>query len=401
MSSKTFDERNCHKNRLRKRICKLETFSAKVTPLAKASPKRLYLIPVLSKALDVLEILQRDGKPMSLETMHQRTKISKTTVYRILKTLTHRGYIAQSQDGLYRPISSPSKKVFGFGCQSAEMAFSQAVTKSLQSAAADTGIDLLILDNQYDPTIAMRNADEFIRERVDLVIEFQVDQDVAAIIGDKIAGAGIPLIAVDIPHPHAVFFGVDNFRVGFEAGQLLARHAQQNWTGKPIWVLGLDLAEAGPLVQSRITGAFEGVRSHLPDIPIEAFVRMDCRGLQDISYHLVLDFLHRHPKDRGILIAAATDTSALGAVQAARALKRERHVAVVGQDCIEEALEEITSPRSPLIGSVSHEAHTYGARLIQLGLSMLAGQNVPPYNYVEHKLVERQQSASEPAKQRR
>ncbi|MES2221498.1 MAG: substrate-binding domain-containing protein [Acidobacteriota bacterium] len=364
----------------------------------KTSPKRLYLIPVLSKALDVLEMLQREGKPLSLETVHQRTKISKTTVYRILKTLTHRGYIAQSQDGLYRPISSPNKKVFGFGCQSAEMSFSQAVTKSLQTAAADTGIDLLILDNQYDPMIAVRNADEFVRQRVDLVIEFQVDQDVAAIIGDKIAGAGIPLIAVDIPHPHAVFFGVDNFRVGFEAGKLLARHAQQNWTAKPGWVLGLDLAEAGPLVQSRITGAFEAVRSSLTGIPIEAFVRMDGRGLQDISYHLVLDFLHRHPKDRGILIAAATDSSALGAVQAARALKRERHVAVVGQDCIEEALEEIASPQSPLIGSVSHQAETYGSRLIQLGLSILAGRNVPPYNYIEHKLVERAQPPQQNAK---
>ena len=92
------------------------------------------------------------------------------------------------------------------------------------------------------------------------------------------------------------------------------------------------------------------------------------------------------------MIAAATDASALGAVQAARALKRERHVAVVGQDCIEEALEEIASPRSPLIGSVSHQAETYGARLIQLGLSMLAGRNVPPYNYVDHKVVERPQS---------
>lgn len=338
---------------------------------------------------------------MSLETMHRRTEISKTTVYRILKTLTHRGYIAQSPDGLYRPISSPSKKVFGFGCQSAEMPFSQAVTKSLQSAAADTGINLLLLDNQYDPTIAVRNAGEFVRQGVDLVIEFQVDQDVAAIIGDKIAGTGIPLIAVDIPHPHAVFFGVDNFRVGFEAGQLLSRHARQNWPGKPSWVLGLDLAEAGPLVQSRITGAFEGVRSHLPHIPIESFVRMDGRGLRDISYRLVLDFLRRHPKDRSILIAAATDTSALGAVQAARELRRSRHIAIVGQDCIEEALKEIASPRSPLIGSVSHEAHTYGARLIQLGLSMLAGQNVPPYNYVDHKVVERQEPLPKPEKQRR
>ncbi|MDR5729069.1 MAG: substrate-binding domain-containing protein [Terriglobia bacterium] len=357
--------------------------------MPKQSPKRLYLIPVLSKALDVLEMVQREAKPMSLENIHQRSQISKTTVYRILKTLVHRGYLAQSQDGLYRPISNPRKIVFGYGCQSTEMPFSEAVTKSLKAAAADTGVDLLVLDNHYDPAIAVRNADEFVRNHVDLVIEFQVDQHAAAIIGDKIAGAGIPLIAVDIPHPHAVYFGVDNFRVGFEAGQLLGRHAKQNWSGKVNWVLGLDLGEAGPLALSRITGAFEGVRSLIQKIPIESFVRMDGRGMREASYRLVLDFLRRHPRDRAILIVAVTDTSALGAVQAARELKRERHIAIVGQDYIEEAAKEIASRRSSLIGSVSHEAQTYGGRLIRLGLAVLGGQNVPPYNYVEHKIVER------------
>lgn len=356
--------------------------------MPKALPKRLYLIPVLSKALDVLEIIQRENRPLSLEVIYQRTHISKTTVYRILKTLAHRGYLAQSQDGLYRATSNPRKMVFGYGSQSTEMPFSEAVTKSLQAAASDAGVELLVLDNHYDPAIAVRNAEEFVRNRVDLVIEFQVDQQVAAIIGDKIAGAGIPLIAVDIPHPHAIYFGVDNFRVGFEAGQLLAGYAKQIWGGKLNWVLGLDLAEAGPLVQSRITGAFEGVRSQLPDIAVESFVRMDTRGLRDKSYRLVLDFLHRHPKDRHILIAAATDTGALGAVQAARELKRERHIAIVGQDCIDAAMEEMAAPRTPLIGSVSHEAHTYGARLIHLGLSILGGQSVAPYHYVGHKVIE-------------
>ena len=356
--------------------------------MPKISPKRLYLIPVLSKALDVLEMIQRETKPMSLELIYQRTRISKTTVYRILKTLVHRGYLAQSQDGLYRAISSPRKMVFGFGGQSTEMPFSEAVTQSLKDAASDAGVDLLVLDNHYDPAIAVSNADKFVQERVDLVIEFQVDQQVAAIIGDKIAGAGIPLIAVDIPHPHGIYFGVDNYRVGFEAGVLLAQHAQEAWSGKVSWVLGLDLEEAGPLVQSRITGAFEGVRSRMAEIPIELFVRMDARGMRDKSYRLTLDFLRRHPKDRNILIAAATDTSALGAVQAARELKRENSIAVVGQDCIDEALEEMATVGSSLIGSVSHESHTYGQRLIHLGLSVLGGQNVPPYNYVEHKVME-------------
>jgi ribose transport system substrate-binding protein len=107
--------------------------------------------------------------------------------------------------------------------------------------------------------------------------------------------------------------------------------------------------------------------------------------LRNKSYRLVLDFLRRS-HDRGILIAAATDTSALGAILAVKEMKLERHVAIVGQDCIPEALEEMKNPHSPLIGSVSHEAQTYGGRLIQLGL-LLAGQRVPPYNYAEHRLV--------------
>jgi ribose transport system substrate-binding protein len=355
--------------------------------LSKSAPKRLYLIPVLSKALDILELLQNEHAPLSLEAIYQRTNISKTTVYRVVKTLVHRRYLAQSKDGLYRFVFRPRKARFGFGGESAEMPFSVAVTESLKSAATSAGIDLLVLDNGYDGPTALRNADEFLRNRVDLVVEFQINQRVAPIIADKIDSAAIPLIAVDIPHPHAIFFGVDNYRVGFEAGEYLGGHAIRAWDGKVSWVIGLDIDEAGSLVQSRVTGAFEGVRACLDSIPTERFVRLDGRGMHERSYGLILDFLRQHPKDRGILIAAATDTSALGAVQAVRELKREKLVAIVGQDCIPQALQEMARKTSPFIASVSHEAPSYGPKIIQLGLSILSGQNVAPYHYVEHKLV--------------
>ena len=355
--------------------------------MTRSTPNRLYLIPVLSKALDILELLQNERGSLTLEAIYQRTNISKTTVYRILKTLVHRGYLAQSQDGLYRLVARPKKARFGFGSQSAEMPFSESVTESLRAAASAAGVDLMVLDNRYDAATALKNADEFVQNRPDLVIEFQVEQQVAPVIADKIESAGIPMIAVDIPHPHATFFGVDNYRVGFEAGAFLAQYAKSAWGGKVRWSLGLDLEEAGPLVRSRITGAFEGIRAELPDSTDASFVRVDGRGMRDKSYRLVSDFLQRHPKDRGILIAAATDTSALGAVQAVRELKREKHAAIVGQDCIAEALEEMREPDSPLIASVSHEASSYGPKLILLGLAILSGQRVAPYNYVEHKLV--------------
>jgi ribose transport system substrate-binding protein len=45
------------------------------------------------------------------------------------------------------------------------------------------------------------------------------------------------------------------------------------------------------------------------------------------------------------------------------------------------------SPHSAIIGSVSHEAQTYGPRLIQLGITLVRGNSVPPYNYVRHRVV--------------
>ena len=70
-----------------------------------------------------------------------------------------------------------------------------------------------------------------------------------------------------------------------------------------------------------------------------------------------------------------------------RELRREAHVAIVGQDCIDEALDEMSVPGTPFIGSVSHEASSYGPRLVHIGLALLNGQTVPPYNYIDHKLI--------------
>ncbi|PYT54889.1 MAG: sugar ABC transporter substrate-binding protein, partial [Acidobacteria bacterium] len=150
--------------------------------MTNAFRSRLYVIPVLSKALDVLELMQKDNTPRTLEEIYQRTNISKTTVYRILKTLVHRGYLAHSENGLYRVVSRPRKVRFGFGGESSEMPFSEGVRESLQAAANSAGVDLLVLDNHYDAQTAVRNAEEFVQQQVDLVIEFQIDQRIAPAI---------------------------------------------------------------------------------------------------------------------------------------------------------------------------------------------------------------------------
>jgi ribose transport system substrate-binding protein len=351
--------------------------------------KRLYLIPILSKALDILELLEAENTPITLEVLFQRLQISKTSIYRILKTFVHRGYVAQTPDGSYRLVARPRKLRFGFGGQSADMPFSEEVTSSLKAAAASSGVELILRDNCYDAETALNNAKEFVSEAVDLVIEFQIEERIAPLIAHTITRAGIPLIAVDIPHPSAVYFGVDNFQVGLEAGEVLGQHALDFWNGKVDAVLGLDVEEAGTFVKSRISGAFEGIRHTLPELKPESFTVADGRGIRETSAKVVADFLRKRSASDHILIAAATDTSALGALQIARELGREKNIAIVGQDCIPEVLEELRNKNSALIASVSHEAYTYGPRLVQLGVTLLRGQTVPPYNYVQHRVVKR------------
>lgn len=355
--------------------------------MPKAKIKRLYLIPILSKALDVLELLEQNHGPVSLEEVFQKTEISKTSVYRILKTLVHRGYVAQTQSGLYRLVSRPKRLRFGFASQSAEMPFSVAVAQSVIAAAAASGVELLMLDNRYDPDVAIQNAEEFVANHVDLVLEFQVEEQVAPRVAHIFKKAEIPLIAIDIPHPHATYFGVDHFEVGYEAGVLLAQYALQKWEERVDRVVGIGFSEAGSFVDSRITGAFDAIRERLSDLPANCFLQLEGRGMRLPSQKAVSELLRGHRKGEHVLVAAATDSSALGVLDAVREAGCEVDFAIVGQDCIPEVLEEIRTGKSAIIGSISHEAQSYGPRLIQLGISILRGYAVPPYNYVRHRAV--------------
>ncbi len=355
--------------------------------MAEAKIKRLYLIPILSKALDVIELLEQDHTTLTLEDIYQRTNISKTSVYRILKTLVHRGYLAQTPSGRYRLVSRPRRLRFGFAVQSAEMPFSNAVAQSVTAAASAAGVELIVLDNRYDPEVAARNAEEFVAKRVDLVLEFQVEEAAAPRVAHIFKKAEIPMVAIDVPHPNATYFGVDNFEVGYEAAAILAQYAQRQWKGKVDRVLGVGFREAGSFVQHRITGAFDGIRERFKELTGDRFVQIEGRGMRETSHRAMSEYLGKRKGGELTLVAAANDTSALGVLDALREAGQEANFAIVGQDCVPEVLEEMHRKSSAIVGSISHEAETYGPRLIQLGISILRGYTVPPYNYVHHRAV--------------
>jgi ribose transport system substrate-binding protein len=350
-----------------------------------------YIVEAIARACDVLETFRKDGETLRLCDIAERTGLSKATAFRILYTLERRGLVEQEQNRAYRLNLRPLKRRkyrFGYGAQSSEFSFSRTVSESIQRVAFEEGIDLLVLNNRYSAKTAIRNAALFVRERVDIIIEFQTDEHCASIISSKLHDARIPFIAVEIPHPGATYYGANNYRAGMLGGRYLAKWALQNWDGKVDEVILLELSIAGALPKSRITGTLAAVRESLTVGDAQVTV-LDGNGQFEPSLEAVRKHLRR-TKSRRVLVGAVNDPSAIGALRAFEEAGRGEHCAVMGQNASAEARTEIRSPRSRLIGSVAYFPERYGEAVIPLAIGLLQGKATPPAVFVKHQLVTRE-----------
>src|SRR5262249_46393577 len=152
------------------------------------------------------------------------------------------------------------------------------VHAGLVAAAPRADIELIVVDNRYQPKVALRNADHLVKARVDLVIEFQTDEAIAHQIASRYLEGGIPMIAIDIPHPGATYFGANNYRAGVLAGRYLGRWAKSRWHGEVDEILLLELARAGSLVRARSSGILAGIVESLHRASHAPVVRIDADG---------------------------------------------------------------------------------------------------------------------------
>jgi ribose transport system substrate-binding protein len=241
------------------------------------------------------------------------------------------------------------------------------------------------VNNRYSAREALRNADLLIRERVDLVFEYQTYERVASIIASKFLEANIPVIAIEIPHPGATYFGANNYQAGLIGGKALGLWAKEHWDGQADQILLLELPIAGPLPQLRVTGMLDGFRreTKLSNTPV---THLDGKGEFDQILDVVRRFLRRTPLRR-TLVGAVNDTCALAALRAFEEAGGGQMCAVVGQNAIREARQELRRPGTRLIGSVAYFPERYGEQLIPLALSILQKKPVPAAAFVKHQLI--------------
>jgi ribose transport system substrate-binding protein len=351
-----------------------------------------YMVPMLSKALDVLEVFGSHRDELTLEQIISRTRISHASAFRIVHTLVQRGYLSRVEPKRYRLSWHRRKLRIGYAGLSQEVPFSLALTRSLVEAADEAGLELIVRDNRGDPQVAIQAARELVSHEIDFALEFQRYEKIGPVLANIFAEAKVKTIAIHIPQPGAVYFGADNYKAGQTAGEALGRHAAGHWNSRYDAIALLDIAEGGHALHSRMLGVLHGFQTIVGNAPSERVHWLNGGGRLETSRRAMIGFLRRHPEIRRLLVSAVSDHSAMGAVQALKTSRLRENSVVVGHDGDPEAIREIAEGNSPYLGTVSFFPERYGRELVELLLRMQRGEAVEPAHYVRHALVDREAS---------
>ncbi len=355
----------------------------------KTSNHGRYTVKSLVHASRVLEAFQTAGDVLRLRDVVARTGFNKGMCFRLLYTLHQCGFLDKVGENHYRLASEVRRRRLfriGYAAQGQDTSFDREVRLSLTRAAEREHIELITVDNRYQPKIALRTADYLIKEQVDLVIEFQTDEVIAPAIASKYMEANIPFIAIDIPHPGATYFGANNYQAGLMGGNYLGRWAKKYWGGEPEEILLVELLRAGSLPKARLRGILTGIAEviRIPERCRTASVDGDGQfqtALERVRKHL------RESKAKRVLVGAANDPSALGALRAFQEAGRANDCVIVGQNAELEARVELRVPNTRFVASVAYFPEKYGDGLLRLALEILARKAVPPAVFTNHQII--------------
>jgi ribose transport system substrate-binding protein len=355
----------------------------------KAPTRDPYLVKSVVHSSQLLSAFRSSGEALPLREISARSGLPKSMTFRLLYTLERCGMIEKVGENLYRSYLRPFRQRpyrLGYAAQGTDYQFSKEISTGLQRAAAAQGIELISVDNRYSAKIAQRNADVLVREKVDVVIEFQTDEHVAPIVAAKYREAGIPLVAIEVPHPGATYFGANNYEAGLIGGRHLGRWAKQQRCSEADEIVLIALDRAGSLPKMRLTGMLAGMKEIYPALDACRVTYLDGDGTLGESFEVMRRHL-RTTRARRLLIGAINDPSALGALRAMQEAGRAESCAIMGQNASPEGRAELRQPGTRLIGSVAYFPEKYGAEIVAVALDILHRRPVPPAVFVKHQLV--------------
>lgn len=261
-----------------------------------------------------------------------------------------------------------------------------AIKQSMIDNAEIHGVDLICVDNEYDPVKAVENVDTLISAGVSCVIEFNGSSDANSQIKTMLDEADIPVIAVDIPVVNdagaAPLVGVDNYSAGYCTGDNIGKAVEEQWGGEVDLYVSVETMSNGETNELRNGAMLDALRTHV-DVPDDIVVRLDAKDTTEDAQRLMADTLSAHPDAHHIAICTHTDSETQGVYSAVVMAGREDDCLIGGIGPSEMTMNNFKGEKNCWIGSTITPAEGYGEVAIPLAIKMIEGEEVPQENYCE------------------
>lgn len=283
-----------------------------------------------------------------------------------------------------------SSYTVGFANESLQAPFQVDVQNSMAKYAKLHGFKLKAVNNNYNDATAIQNAQTLANEHVNVAVEFQVDSKIGPRIAQIFRAAKIPVIAIDIPEPGAIFFGQSNFQdgqlTGFALGKYVLAH---HWNPKKITEVLLNLPAAGPVPQLRMNGINAGLRQVVRGLPKNALIEQSAGdGTTGAAQTTMAALLPRIPTGNHIVVSAINDESLVGALRAIQLANREGSTVLAGQGADPVGLPEIRSDPH-WIGDTAYFPELYGKYIMQLIADIRAKKHITPFVFSPRVFVDK------------
>lgn len=229
-------------------------------------------------------------------------------------------------------------------------------------------LEVIYKDAQNDSLVQRSHVEEFVAQKVDLII---ISPKEAAPLTEPVAKAfeaGIPVIVLDravLGDKYTSFIGADNVKIGREAGKWVAKTL--GGKGAIVELKGLMTSTPG---QDRHKGFIEGLDQKAnPDLKI--VFDADMKWLEPDARKEMESALARVKKID--LVYAHNDPGTHGAYLAAKQAGREKEMKFVGIDALpHEGVQYVKDG----IMDVTFQYPTGGAEAIDFALKIFAGEQV-------------------------
>ncbi len=239
--------------------------------------------------------------------------------------------------------------------------------KDVENAAkAHPELKVIFKDASNDTLKQRAHVEEFVAQKVDLII---ISPKEAAPLTEPVAkamDAGIPVIVLDralLGDKFTCFIGADNKKIGKAAGEWIAKTL--GGKGKVVELKGLMTSIPA---HDRNSGFREGIKGSQIEVVFEA----DMKWLEPDARKEMESALSRF--DHIDLVYGHNDPGAHGAYLAAKAAGREKQIKFVGIDALPH--EGVMYVKQGILDA-TFQYPTGGAEAIETALKILKGETVP------------------------